>query len=946
MTPELDSPQDAPDQKMHDASTVEQPSDAPEPAAKPASARSPKATGTRTKPAVSGVKTPSNPRSSDSADDATTTSATRKPAARKPAARKPAAPKAAAPKAATPKTGSASDSARVAPAKKPVARTTKPKVVTAPVEADETTVEGAEVPAAKPARATPRATAATKPAAAASGRAKSGAAASTAQPRSTRPSTTKATSAQADLEPSKAAVVNEPPAAPKAAGPAVKAARPAAKAAKPAARIPRPAESNPDADAPVEPVRGVDAPEPAVVFAPTERVAAPTTDDVPAPEATAVPTENALLPVTTAATDDAAEPATDEAAQPVTRATPTQASPRVKRTSSTRSTSPSAPRTGPGKNAKRAPAKRAPLTLAAQVTSGDFAITAPSGTPKTAATSAVPDDTATAVLPVEHSPAPDTHVPPLPALSPEEAALKFETMPEAPEQRSILDDQEPMRFVWSKRWPFLTLVPAASAPEPVTAAAADDTTDAAIEPRPVPTEPVEPASPAERESLGEAPAAQPPLAAEPVSEAPATEALATETPATEALATETLAEQSPTAPPPVADVPTIQFSSEPEPEPEPEPAPDATGSPVTAPHDPDGEAPGAEARDAGASEPESTVVGDRPAAEEVPVVDERAVAAAVAVSAVAARSAGASDVLTPAVDDDAPVETPGEVDAARVNELLDEIEAESAEDTAAIPAVHIDPATSPVVLRISGLSRRFGDTIAVDGIDLDVHEGSFYGIVGPNGAGKTTTLSMITGLLRPDSGSILVHGVDVWADPDTAKRSIGVLPDRLRLFDRLTGAQLLYYSGILRGLDGATVRSRVKDLARAFGLEDALNRLVTDYSAGMTKKVALAAAMIHSPRLLVLDEPFESVDPVSAANVIEILQKYVAHGGTVVLSSHGMDLIQRVCDHVAIIVNGQVLASGAVDHVRGNGTLEDRFVELAGGRKAAEGMEWLHSFSD
>ncbi|MET1051220.1 MAG: ABC transporter ATP-binding protein [Mycetocola sp.] len=272
------------------------------------------------------------------------------------------------------------------------------------------------------------------------------------------------------------------------------------------------------------------------------------------------------------------------------------------------------------------------------------------------------------------------------------------------------------------------------------------------------------------------------------------------------------------------------------------------------------------------------------------------------------------------------------------------MEADDAAST--VEPVVRDLATSPVVLRISGLSRRFGDTVAVDGIDLDVHEGSFYGIVGPNGAGKTTTLSMVTGLLRPDSGSISVHGVDVWADPDTAKRSIGVLPDRLRLFDRLTGAQLLYYSGVLRGLDSATVRSRVKDLARAFGLEDALNRLVTDYSAGMTKKVALAAAMIHSPRLLVLDEPFESVDPVSAANVIEILQKYVQHGGTVVLSSHGMDFIQRVCDHVAIIVNGQVLASGAVDDVRGDGTLEDRFVELAGGRKAAEGMEWLHSFSD
>ncbi len=255
-------------------------------------------------------------------------------------------------------------------------------------------------------------------------------------------------------------------------------------------------------------------------------------------------------------------------------------------------------------------------------------------------------------------------------------------------------------------------------------------------------------------------------------------------------------------------------------------------------------------------------------------------------------------------------------------------------------------ADAPVVLQISALSKHFGEMTAVDQIELGVRTGSFYGIVGPNGAGKTTTLSMVTGLLRPDSGTVSVHGIDVWADPVAAKRTIGVLPDRLRLFDRLTGAQLLYYSGILRGLDNATVRERSADLAAAFGLEDALNRLVADYSAGMTKKIALACAMIHSPRLLVLDEPFEAVDPVSAANLTEILQKYVAAGGTVVLSSHGMDLIERVCDSVAIIVHGQVLASGTLDEVRGAATLEERFVELAGGRKAAEGMEWLHSFSD
>jgi len=257
-----------------------------------------------------------------------------------------------------------------------------------------------------------------------------------------------------------------------------------------------------------------------------------------------------------------------------------------------------------------------------------------------------------------------------------------------------------------------------------------------------------------------------------------------------------------------------------------------------------------------------------------------------------------------------------------------------------------EPKPREIALRLTNLRKRFGDKVAVNGIDLEIASGSFFGIVGPNGAGKTTTLSMVTGLLKPDAGTVTVADVDVWADPVAAKRKLGVLPDRLRLFDRLTGAQLLFYAGVLRGLDKPTVKSRTADLAAAFGLDESLDRLVTDYSAGMTKKLALAAAMIHSPRLLVLDEPFESVDPVSAANIIEILQRYTAAGGTVVLSSHTMNLIERVCDSVAIVVNGSVLATGTMAEVRGGASLEDRFVELAGGRKAAEGLEWLNTFSD
>lgn len=251
----------------------------------------------------------------------------------------------------------------------------------------------------------------------------------------------------------------------------------------------------------------------------------------------------------------------------------------------------------------------------------------------------------------------------------------------------------------------------------------------------------------------------------------------------------------------------------------------------------------------------------------------------------------------------------------------------------------------PVVLAASGLVKRYGQTLAVDEVDLEIRQGSIFGVVGPNGAGKTTTLSMITGLLRPDAGSVTVLDHDVWADPTAAKRSLGVLPDRLRLFDRLTGAQLLYYSATLRGLDGTTARKRSADLAEAFGLGEALGRQVADYSVGMAKKIALAATLIHSPRVLVLDEPFESVDPVSAATITDILRRYTRGGGTVVLSSHSMELVQRTCDSVAIIVGGKVLASGTMAQVRGRKSLEDKFVELAGGRVVAESMEWLHSFS-
>ena len=253
----------------------------------------------------------------------------------------------------------------------------------------------------------------------------------------------------------------------------------------------------------------------------------------------------------------------------------------------------------------------------------------------------------------------------------------------------------------------------------------------------------------------------------------------------------------------------------------------------------------------------------------------------------------------------------------------------------------IPPSDPAAALSLRGLWKRFGEKIAVAGVNLDVPAGSFYGLVGPNGAGKTTALNMATGLLRPDFGTAQVLGTDMWNDTVAAKRLLGVLPDGVRLFDRLSGAQLITYAGLLRGLDRDTVATRVEDLLCVMDLVDARNKLVVDYSAGMTKKIALACAMIHAPRVLVLDEPFEAVDPVSAANIRDILHAYVADGGTVIVSSHVMDLVQRMCSHVAIMGEGHVLAAGATDEVRGSQSLEDRFVDLVGGRKDGESLSWL-----
>jgi ABC-2 type transport system ATP-binding protein len=247
---------------------------------------------------------------------------------------------------------------------------------------------------------------------------------------------------------------------------------------------------------------------------------------------------------------------------------------------------------------------------------------------------------------------------------------------------------------------------------------------------------------------------------------------------------------------------------------------------------------------------------------------------------------------------------------------------------------------------LRGLAKRYGTKVAVAGVDLDVAGGSFFGLVGPNGAGKTTTLRMATGLLRPDAGSAVVVGVDVWADPVLAKARMGVLPEDLRLFDRLSGAELLEYNGLLRGMEPPTIAARSAELLAVLGLSEAATTMVVDYSQGMKKKIGLACALLHGPRVLFLDEPFESVDPVSARTIRTVLQRFTASGATVIFSSHVMETVEKLCDSVAILHAGRIVTSGPTVDVCQGRALEDVFFQLVGaGPDGGGGLSWLGSSS-
>src|SRR5437660_4262936 len=242
------------------------------------------------------------------------------------------------------------------------------------------------------------------------------------------------------------------------------------------------------------------------------------------------------------------------------------------------------------------------------------------------------------------------------------------------------------------------------------------------------------------------------------------------------------------------------------------------------------------------------------------------------------------------------------------------------------------------------LTRYFGDFCAVNGIDLRVERGTFYGFLGPNGAGKSTTIKMLTGLLAPSRGQMLVLGKNMLNPKEAlaAKSRMGVIPEDLALFDNLTAREYLTFIGRMYQLPRDTIRSRMADLLPLLGLEGEEKKLTLEYSHGMKKKLALAAALLPNPDLLFLDEPFEGVDAVTSRVIRDLLSAYVARGSTLFLTSHVLEIVEKLCTHVGIIVKGQLVEQSSLEAIRGTGSLEECFLQRAGAdHEATRKLNWL-----
>jgi ABC-2 type transport system ATP-binding protein len=254
------------------------------------------------------------------------------------------------------------------------------------------------------------------------------------------------------------------------------------------------------------------------------------------------------------------------------------------------------------------------------------------------------------------------------------------------------------------------------------------------------------------------------------------------------------------------------------------------------------------------------------------------------------------------------------------------------------------------------LVRRFQDFVAVDNLNLTIRRGSFFGFLGPNGAGKSTTIKMLTGLLAPTSGRIRVLNRDLAHEPLEVKRRIGVVPEDLNLFERLTGAEMLAFTGRMYGLQKAEIAERAPELLDLMELCDEPRKLIVEYSHGMKKKLSLACALIHRPEILFLDEPFEGVDAIASRTLKDLLSRLTARGLTVFLTSHVLEIVERLCSDIAIISQGKLLAAGPLDELRkgirldddsqhtGPISLEEYFIHIVGGERNAgeeEVLQWL-----
>ena len=250
-----------------------------------------------------------------------------------------------------------------------------------------------------------------------------------------------------------------------------------------------------------------------------------------------------------------------------------------------------------------------------------------------------------------------------------------------------------------------------------------------------------------------------------------------------------------------------------------------------------------------------------------------------------------------------------------------------------------------LAVQTNDLTRRFGELAAVDGIDLAVPRGTMYGFLGPNGAGKSTTIKCLTGLLRPSGGTMRILGLDPAADAIAVKRQVGVIPEEQALFERLTAVETLSFVGQVHGLERATIQTRAGELLDLLDLSPAANQLVADYSHGMRKKLALAVAVLPAPRLLFLDEPFEGIDAVASRQIKEMLHQFVARGGTVFLTSHILEIVERLADHIGVIHHGKLVAQDSMAALcsgAGGKTLEEIFLDLVGADDAAKpALDWL-----